>query len=668
MSVRKTVDIEVTLENGDKVIRQFEDLGNGVLKLADSSDKLEASFEEVYNGMQPLTTRMGEAEDRLYELALAGDTTSKEYQELLTKVGEYRKVQIQTDLAVDQAATTFSQKLGTALGGATSGFAAVQGVMALTGGESEALEKSLLKVQGALAFQQGIQGVIDYSKSVGLAGKATQLWTIAVGGTTGAMKLLRLALISTGIGALVVLLGEVIANQDKVSKGAKDVVKATDEMSLGMRLLLAPIVAVVEAYKALRKAAQFLGLVETEEQEKARLRAEEKKRLYKEERDEIDRTIKSINRLNNRRNEGLEKRIRLLQAAGKETRNIERQILINNIKNEAEILKEKAKSVEAAKKLGFLQLFNAKAVLTGQMKILKDAEFELRVFDTESARIRRENAANRQDQKAEEVDFEIDAEIALQQELAKIKRANEDALRTDEENELLRIEEKYDALEASAFGNAEALNEIEIARLNARNEILLKYDNEAYDAQKALDEKAAADRKARDEKEERDAKALAQYKIDVATKSLTAINDIAELFSKGSEKQAKRAFNVQKAVGIAQATINTAQAITKVFAETTDFTPTQSLRIANAVAIGVAGAAQIASIASQTFEGGGGGESPSVNASGGEAQAPSFNVVGDSGINQLAQLQQAPVQAFVVSGEVTTSQALDRNRVENATL
>ena len=51
-----------------------------------------------------------------------------------------------------------------------------------------------------------------------------------------------------------------------------------------------------------------------------------------------------------------------------------------------------------------------------------------------------------------------------------------------------------------------------------------------------------------------------------------------------------------------------------------------------------------------------------------EAQAPSFNVVGDSGINQLAQLQQAPVQAFVVSGEVTTSQALDRNRVENATL
>ena len=53
---------------------------------------------------------------------------------------------------------------------------------------------------------------------------------------------------------------------------------------------------------------------------------------------------------------------------------------------------------------------------------------------------------------------------------------------------------------------------------------------------------------------------------------------------------------------------------------------------------------------------------------GSEPQAPSFNVVGDSGVNQLATLQQQPTQAFVVSGEVTTAQALDRNRVQNATL
>jgi hypothetical protein len=45
-----------------------------------------------------------------------------------------------------------------------------------------------------------------------------------------------------------------------------------------------------------------------------------------------------------------------------------------------------------------------------------------------------------------------------------------------------------------------------------------------------------------------------------------------------------------------------------------------------------------------------------------------FNTIGSSGINQLAQLQQTPAKAYVVSGEVTSAQALDRNRVQNATL
>jgi hypothetical protein len=48
--------------------------------------------------------------------------------------------------------------------------------------------------------------------------------------------------------------------------------------------------------------------------------------------------------------------------------------------------------------------------------------------------------------------------------------------------------------------------------------------------------------------------------------------------------------------------------------------------------------------------------------------SPNFNVVGNSGLNQLGQLQQKPTKAYVVSGDMTTAQALDRNRIENATL
>jgi hypothetical protein len=62
-----------------------------------------------------------------------------------------------------------------------------------------------------------------------------------------------------------------------------------------------------------------------------------------------------------------------------------------------------------------------------------------------------------------------------------------------------------------------------------------------------------------------------------------------------------------------------------------------------------------------TGGGGGGG-------GGGGAVSPSFNVVGNSGINQLGQLQQRPTKAYVVSGDMSTAQSLDRNRIENATL
>ena len=88
---------------------------------------------------------------------------------------------------------------------------------------------------------------------------------------------------------------------------------------------------------------------------------------------------------------------------------------------------------------------------------------------------------------------------------------------------------------------------------------------------------------------------------------------------------------------------------------------------AAAAAAVTAGLLNIKSISQQEF-GGGVGDTPAVPSDVGEGGAPQFNVVGDSGVNQLATLQQQPTQAFVVSGEVTTAQALDRNRVQNATL
>lgn len=69
---------------------------------------------------------------------------------------------------------------------------------------------------------------------------------------------------------------------------------------------------------------------------------------------------------------------------------------------------------------------------------------------------------------------------------------------------------------------------------------------------------------------------------------------------------------------------------------------------------------------------GGGGATPSASGFTAAAQAPSFNVIGGGAQNQLAGLladqTQKPVKAYVVSNEVTTAQSLDRNIVESATL
>lgn len=164
-------------------------------------------------------------------------------------------------------------------------------------------------------------------------------------------------------------------------------------------------------------------------------------------------------------------------------------------------------------------------------------------------------------------------------------------------------------------------------------------------------------------------------KVDLAVNVMGSLNNIAQVFMQGNEKQARRAFNINKAVGIAEAVISTASGITKALAQTTDPTPTQSLRFGNAIAVGLAGAAQVATIASQQFQASGGGGSSSIqqpsapSAPTSAPRTPDFNVVGQSGTNAILEsLQNKPMKAYVVGGEVSSQQQLDRRKVETSSI
>jgi hypothetical protein len=104
------------------------------------------------------------------------------------------------------------QALAGAVNAVAGGFTAVQGALGVVGAESEDLEKSLLKVQSALALSQGLSAVTDSAKDF------QRLATIVKTNVVTAFSTLRGAIIATGIGALAVGLGLVVANFDAVKK------------------------------------------------------------------------------------------------------------------------------------------------------------------------------------------------------------------------------------------------------------------------------------------------------------------------------------------------------------------------------------------------------------------------------------------------------------------
>jgi hypothetical protein len=100
--------------------------------------------------------------------------------------------------------------------GLAGGFAAAQGAMALFGSESEDLEKTLVRVQGAMALSQGINSLLEFKNDF------KELGGIIVKNVVKAFTTLRGAMIATGIGALVVTLGTLIANWKEFSKAITD--------------------------------------------------------------------------------------------------------------------------------------------------------------------------------------------------------------------------------------------------------------------------------------------------------------------------------------------------------------------------------------------------------------------------------------------------------------
>ncbi len=178
------------------------------------------------SGFTNLRAQLREANQEVQMLTQQFGSTSAQVQGAAQRAAEL-KDQIE-DARDSVAAFTGAgqfQAVGKAISGVAGGFAAVQGAMGLLGAESKDLQKTLVRVQSALALSQGLAQLEDLGRAFG------QLKNVAV----NAFNSIKAAIGSTGIGLLIVALGTAVAYWDDIAKGIGLSEKSTEELEAAQK-------------------------------------------------------------------------------------------------------------------------------------------------------------------------------------------------------------------------------------------------------------------------------------------------------------------------------------------------------------------------------------------------------------------------------------------------
>lgn len=268
---------------------------------------------------------------------------------------------------------------------------------------------------------------------------------------------------------------------------------------------------------------------------------------------------------------------------------------------------------------------------------------------------------------------QVEEDVAIEDEYTKTKIGNVDKeiaaikalgnIRSKffNKNQQQDVKDKETALEKSELQRIQALAEVdaiegnEIAKRQARLEINAFYDKKDIEAAKETQE--------------------TKEKIDKleAESKLEAIDNIGKGLMSAA-KIAGESTGAGKALAVAGTLFSTYSSAQKAYeSQLVPLDPTsQGRAIIAAAAATLAGLANVKAIMSVKAKG-----MKETSVTGGAArpvsiQAPDFNVVGQGGVNQLGQVIGAqfgqPLRAYVVSGDITSAQELDRSITTGATI
>ena len=431
--------------------------------------KLDKAFEATDESVKSLRTQLKEATANVAIMADKFGATSKEAvtaakraAELKDRIGDAKAL---TDAFNPDA--KFKAVAG-ALSGVAGGFSALQGAMALFGKQNKDVEAALLKVNAAMALSQGLNSLgdsIDSFKNLGtqirastifieansaatkIAASVQRAFGVATIETSTGFKVLKGAIVATGIGALVIALAAVINNFDAISDWIK-------KSPLGS--LAKGVGALVEGF------TDFVGITSAAE-----------------------RNLDKLSAANKRANEDITNRIKVLKAQGgseKEIYEESKKLIENQLSTLRASLKTK-KTLTDEEEKQFRDLKTEQLVLTADYN-KKSAE------ETKKGNEKNKKISDEANKKAEE-DTKAANKLLLELQNAKSKAILEDE--TAKAARQLEIDKKA--------------KEDEIKQLEVHQSVkdeLIKLNNEKFDADKAALDKKAKEDLDKKQKEEQD--------------------------------------------------------------------------------------------------------------------------------------------------------------------
>jgi hypothetical protein len=666
MAITKTIEIDVNSQGATSGI-------NNITNSIEGADK----------ATQSLKSQLREAQAEVAELSDKFGATSKEAIEAAKRAGELK------DAIGDAKALTDAfnpdakfNALSGSLAGVASGFSAVEGSLALAGVESENLQETMVRLQAAMALSQGLQGLgesIDSFKQMGAVAK-------------NALSGIRTGIAATGIGVLLIAVGALVAYWDDIKEAVNGVSREQQNLNVLAQKNLDTEQGKLDSFSLQENSLRLQG---KSEKDILKMKIAQTNEVIQATKDIIfqnDVTAKSQIAAAERNKTILKGILDFLS--------IPFQTVLKTIDSIGAAVGEDfglSKGFSSLLDKGASLIFDPKAEQEAADKLKKD---NLKLIEKlESDRIGMQLSIKEIDKQAN-ADATAkrkeanDAAIKLEQEkadaLERIRQGEIDTQAERRAEELRQVQEQYKLLIAEAekyYGeNSAKVLSLKEAQRTKEKELEDKFAAEDAEKKLAADEKA----KAEAQKKLDDEKLIADKKIEIEktlAESKKAIQDasfaVAEsgislikgLFEKNKGVQ-KAAMLAESALGIAKIIVNTQTANAVAMASPINAVdPSYGIRsrIINTVSAGIGIAANIAATAKGLAALGGGGAASGGNVSAGggaAAPAPQFNVVGNTGVNQLAQTlgSQQPIQAFVVANQVTTQQSMDRNIINNASL